>query len=152
MLLGEDRDAWLFDRESTMVDLIDSLTGQARQRIWLYDRVLDHDLYVRLRFRELISGLARRHQFNNLVTALDQRLVIVNQKPHVTEPMSTGQAGYQFPEAQAVIEIMVQHPVIQPDPLTRLASQGVDQIYHGALAVKQPGVPIFTQQQGILRG
>ncbi|MEO9751329.1 MAG: GNAT family N-acetyltransferase, partial [Marinobacter sp.] len=42
MLLGEDRDAWLFDRESTMVDLIDSLTGQARQRIWLYDRVLDH--------------------------------------------------------------------------------------------------------------
>ena len=77
MLLGEDRDAWLFDRESTMVDLIDSLTGQARQRIWLYDRVLDHDLYDRLRFRELISGLARRHRLS------DVRLLIHDDKPLV---------------------------------------------------------------------
>ena len=77
MLLGEDRDAWLFDRESTMVDLIDSLTGQARQRLWLYDRVLDHDLYDRLRFRELISGLARRHRLS------DVRLLIHDDKPLV---------------------------------------------------------------------
>ena len=77
MLLGEDRDAWLFDRENTMVELIDSLAGQARQRLWLYDRVLDHDLYDRLRFRELISGLARRHRLS------DVRLLIHDDKPLV---------------------------------------------------------------------
>ena len=77
MLLGEDRDAWLFDRENAMVELIDSLAGQARQRLWLYDRVLDHDLYDRLRFRELISGLARRHRLS------DVRLLIHDDKPLV---------------------------------------------------------------------
>ena len=77
MLLGEDRDAWLFDRENTMVELIDSLAGQARQRLWLYDRVLDHDLYDRLRFRELISSLARSHRLS------DVRLLIHDDKPLV---------------------------------------------------------------------
>lgn len=77
MLLGEDRDAWLFDSESSMVGLMDSVAGQARQRLWLYDRLLDHDLYDRLRFRELISSLARRHRLS------DVRLLIHDDKPLV---------------------------------------------------------------------
>ncbi|MCR8914022.1 GNAT family N-acetyltransferase [Marinobacter panjinensis] len=77
MLLGEDHDAWLFDSESTMTGLMDSVIGQARQRIWLYDRLLDHDLYDRLRFRELISTLARRHRLSEV------RLLIHDDKPLV---------------------------------------------------------------------
>lgn len=77
MLLGEDRDAWLFDSESTMTELMDSVTGQARQRIWLYDRLLDHDLYDRLRFRELVSTLARHHRLSEV------RLLIHDDKPLV---------------------------------------------------------------------
>lgn len=77
MLLGEDRDAWLFDNESTMTQLMDSVAGQARQRLWLYDRLLEHDLYDRLRFRELISTLARRHRLSEV------RLLIHDDKPLV---------------------------------------------------------------------
>lgn len=77
MLLGEDHDAWLFDSERTMTDLMDSVAGQARQRLWLYDRLLDHDLYDRLRFRELISALARRHRLSEV------RLLIHDDKPLV---------------------------------------------------------------------
>lgn len=77
MLLGKDRDAWLFNSESSMTGLMDSVTGQARQRIWLYDRLLDHDLYDRLRFRELISTLARRHRLSEV------RLLIHDDKPLV---------------------------------------------------------------------
>ena len=56
MLLGEDPHTWLFSSESDMTGLMDSVVGQARQRLWLYDRLLDHDLYDRLRFRELVSS------------------------------------------------------------------------------------------------
>lgn len=77
MLLGEDPDTWLFDHESAMTDLMDSVAGQARQRIWLYDRLLDHDLYDRLRFRELISTLARHHRLSEV------RLLIHDDKPVV---------------------------------------------------------------------
>ena len=77
MLLGKDGDAWLFDSERTMTDLLDSVAGQARQRIWLYDRLLDHDLYDRLRFRELISTLARYHRLSEV------RLLIHDDKPLV---------------------------------------------------------------------
>ncbi|MFO7529860.1 MAG: GNAT family N-acetyltransferase [Marinobacter sp.] len=77
LLLGEDRQSWLFDNETRMLALMDSLAGQAGQRIWLYDRFLDHDLYDRFRFRELISALARRHRLS------DVRLLIHDDKPLV---------------------------------------------------------------------
>ena len=62
MILGSDTDSWLFDTEARLLGLMDSVVGQAGQRIWLYDRLLEHDLYDRHRFRELISALARRHR------------------------------------------------------------------------------------------
>ncbi|MDX1816807.1 MAG: GNAT family N-acetyltransferase [Marinobacter sp.] len=76
-ILGEDPSSWLFDTETRMLALMDSLAGQARQRLWLYDRLLEHDLYDRGRFRELISVLARGHRLSEV------RLLIHDDKPLV---------------------------------------------------------------------
>mgnify|MGYP001627785039 CR=1 FL=1 len=62
MILGEDDQSWLIDADHQIPDLMDSLVGQARQRLWLYDRLLDHDLYDRQRLRDLLSWLARHHR------------------------------------------------------------------------------------------
>lgn len=75
MLLGNDRQSWLFASEHSMISLLDSLVGQASQRLWLYDRVLDHDTYDRHPFRELLSALARRHRLSEV------RLLIHDDKP-----------------------------------------------------------------------
>ncbi|MDO3722502.1 GNAT family N-acetyltransferase [Marinobacter sp. chi1] len=76
-ILGEDDTSWLFSEEKHMLSLMDSVAGQARQRIWLYDRFLEHELYDRFRFRELISQLARRHRLSEV------RLLIHDDKPLV---------------------------------------------------------------------
>ncbi|AOY87401.1 GNAT family N-acetyltransferase [Marinobacter salinus] len=75
MILGADSQTWLFNRESQMLDLMDTAVGQAGQRLWLYDRLLAHDLYDRSRFRELISALARRHRLSEV------RLLVHDDKP-----------------------------------------------------------------------
>ena len=77
MILGEDSATWRFSNEEQMVSLMDSVVGQAGQRLWLYDRFLDHDLYDRHRFRELISRLARGHRLSEV------RLLIHDDKPLV---------------------------------------------------------------------
>lgn len=77
MILGSDEGSWLFDTEAELLGLMDSVVGQAGQRIWLYDRLLEHDLYDRHRFRELISTLARRHRLSEV------RLLIHDDKPLV---------------------------------------------------------------------
>ncbi|MDY6840253.1 MAG: GNAT family N-acetyltransferase [Pseudomonadota bacterium] len=77
MILGSDEGSWLFDTEAKLLGLMDSVVGQAGQRIWLYDRLLEHDLYDRHRFRELISTLARRHRLSEV------RLLIHDDKPLV---------------------------------------------------------------------
>jgi hypothetical protein len=56
---------------------MDSVAGQAGQRLWLYDRALHHDLYDRMRLREILSALARRHRL------ADIRLLIHDDKPLV---------------------------------------------------------------------
>ncbi len=75
LIAGEDTKAWLFDTEAPLIGLMDSIVGQARQRVWLYDRFLDHDLYDRARFRELLSGLARKHRLSEV------RVLIHDDKP-----------------------------------------------------------------------
>ena len=76
-IMGQDNKAWLFDSEGDLIDLMDTVVGQARHRVWLYDRLLEHDLYDRRRFRELISTLARRHRLSEI------RLLIHDDKPLV---------------------------------------------------------------------
>jgi len=77
LILGADPESWLFDHEAPMLGLMDSLVGQVGQRLWLYDRILDHDLYDRPQLRELISEVARRHRLS------DVRLLIHDDKPLV---------------------------------------------------------------------
>lgn len=75
--LGADTQSWLFHRERQCTALLDSLVAQARQRLWLYDRTLGHDLYDRGRLRELVSELARHHRHSEV------RLLIHDDKPLV---------------------------------------------------------------------
>ena len=75
LILGADTESWLFAQEAPMLSLMDSLAGQARQRLWLYDRELDHNLYDRHNLRELLSALARRHRLSDI------RLLIHDDKP-----------------------------------------------------------------------
>lgn len=77
MILGQDSEAWLISGDDALRDLTDSICGQARQRLWLYDRVLDHGLYDRFRLREIVSALARGHRLSEV------RLLIHDDKPLV---------------------------------------------------------------------
>jgi len=77
LILGHDPDSWLFSDQTRMLSLMDSLVGQARQRLWLYDQTLEHTLYDRYPLRELISALARHHRFSEV------RLLIHDDKPLV---------------------------------------------------------------------
>ncbi|WP_303289337.1 GNAT family N-acetyltransferase [Marinobacter sp. SS5-14b] len=79
LILGADTESWLFDHEDTMLGLMDSLAGQAGQRLWLYDRNLDHELYDRHQLRELVSAVARRHRLSEV------RLLIHDDKPLVKQ-------------------------------------------------------------------
>lgn len=87
MLLGEDTQSWLFENESSMLDLMDSMVGQAGQRLWLYDRVLDHDLYDRHRFRELVSGLARRHRLSEIRLLIHDDQSLIKRRHQLVELM-----------------------------------------------------------------
>ncbi|OZB11183.1 MAG: GNAT family N-acetyltransferase [Marinobacter sp. 34-60-7] len=77
LILGQDDESWLFSDDATQLHLLDSLAGQANQRFWLYDRLLDHERYDRHRLRELISEIARRHRLSEV------RLLIHDDKPLV---------------------------------------------------------------------
>ena len=74
MNLGDDSRSWLFERQQQLVELMHSLAGQARQRLWLYDNTLDFDLYGQPCFCELVSQMARRHRLS------DVRLLIQDDK------------------------------------------------------------------------
>ncbi|MEX2474816.1 GNAT family N-acetyltransferase [Marinobacter sp.] len=75
LLLGEDQKSWAFSSEHLMITLLDSLAGQATQRLWLYDRLLEHSLYDRHQFREIVSAVARRHPLSDI------RILIHDDKP-----------------------------------------------------------------------
>lgn len=75
LISGEDTRTWLFDTEALLIRLMDSVVGQARQRVWLYDRFLEYDLYDRARLRELLSTLARHHRLSEV------RILIHHDRP-----------------------------------------------------------------------
>lgn len=77
LILGSDTESWIFHTETDLLGLMDSLVAQAGQRVWLYDDLLDHDLYDRYRLRELISAVARRHRLSEV------RILIHDDKPLV---------------------------------------------------------------------
>ncbi|GGE60386.1 hypothetical protein GCM10011533_11180 [Streptosporangium jomthongense] len=87
LILGADTQSWLFDNERSMLDLMDSMVGQAGKRLWLYDRILDHDLYDRHRFRELVSGLARRHRLSEIRLLIHDDQPLVKRRHQLVELM-----------------------------------------------------------------
>lgn len=87
MLLGTDTQPWLFANESSMLDLMDSMVGQTSQRLWLYEQVLDHDLYDRHRFRELISSLARGHRLSDIRLLIHDDQPLVKRRHQLVELM-----------------------------------------------------------------
>ena len=102
LILGTDAESWLFDHEAPMLGLMDSLVGQAGQRLWLYDRILDHDLYDRHQLRELISAVARRHRLS------DVRLLIHDDKPLV-------QRRHQLVELMRRLTSRIELRLVNPD-------------------------------------
>lgn len=87
LIAGEDTKAWLFDTEAPLIRLMDSIVGQARQRVWLYDRFLDHDLYDRARFRELLSGLARKHRLSEVRILIHDDQPLMKRRHRLVELM-----------------------------------------------------------------
>ncbi len=102
LILGQDREAWLFDSDDGLRDLTDSVCGQARQRIWLYDRLLEHGLYDRFRLREIISGLARSHRLAEV------RLLVHDDKPLV-------QRRHQLVELMRRLPSKIELRLVNPD-------------------------------------
>ncbi|WP_417514061.1 GNAT family N-acetyltransferase [Marinobacter sp.] len=85
--LGADSQSWLFDNESSLHDLMDSMVGQASQRLWLYDRILSHERYDRHRFRELVSSLARRHRLSEIRLLIHDDQPLIKRRHQLVELM-----------------------------------------------------------------
>lgn len=87
MICGEDPNAWLFDTAISLIALMDSVVGQARQRIWLYDCFLEHDLYDRSRLRELLSSLARGHRLSEIRILIHDDRPLIKRRHRLVELM-----------------------------------------------------------------
>lgn len=118
LLLEKDHQSWLFDNESRMLALMDSLAGQAGHRIWLYDRLLEHDLYDRFRFRELISALARRHRLSEV------RLLIHDDKPLVKRRHQLVELMRRLPSRMELRLVNTDYPV-DDQPFMLVDREGV---------------------------
>lgn len=118
MIVGIDRDSWLFESEDRLVALMDSVVGQAGQRFWLYDRLLSHDLYDRPRFRELISTLARRHRLSEV------RLLIHNDKPLVKRRHRLVELMRRLPSRMELRLVNTDYPVAD-QPFALVDREGV---------------------------
>lgn len=116
--LGADSRSWLFDRPQQMRELMGSLAGQARQRVWLYDATLDHELYGRPDFCELISQVARRHRHS------DVRLLITDYKPLIQRRHGLVELMRRLPSS---IELRLLHDttVAEKKPFMLADRQGV---------------------------
>ncbi|WP_166265833.1 GNAT family N-acetyltransferase [Marinobacter caseinilyticus] len=123
LVVGQDNESWLFSSERDFIALTDSIASQARQRLWLYDRLLDHDHFDRLRFRELLSNLARRHRLSEV------KLLIHHDKPLV-------QRRHQIIELMRRLPSKIQLRLVSPDHPTddrafMIADRGALIVRHG---------------------
>ncbi|MEE3170519.1 MAG: N-acetyltransferase, partial [Pseudomonadota bacterium] len=95
-----------------------SVVGQAGQRIWLYDRLLSHDLYDRHRFRDLISTLARRHRLSEV------RLLIHDDKPLVKRRHQLVELMRRLPSRMELRLVNTDYPVAD-QPFALVDREGV---------------------------
>jgi len=87
MNLGDDSRSWLFERQQQLVELMHSLAGQARQRLWLYDNTLDFDLYGQPCFCELVSQMARRHRLSDVRLLIQDDTALTQRQHRLAELM-----------------------------------------------------------------
>ena len=87
MILAADAAPWSFSGETAMASLTDALSGQAKQRLWLYEQVLDHQLYDRHRFRELVSSIARKHPQAEVRILIHDDRPLVERRHRIVELM-----------------------------------------------------------------
>ncbi|WP_404362029.1 GNAT family N-acetyltransferase [Marinobacter sp.] len=104
MIYGRDPEAWFCEDERSLRDLTDSVAGQARQRLWLYDRLLSHDLYDRFRLREILSAIARRHRLS------DVRLLVHDDGPLVKRRHQLVELMRRLPSSMELRLISPDHP------------------------------------------
>ncbi|MDC0662037.1 GNAT family N-acetyltransferase [Marinobacter sp. SS21] len=104
MVMGKDHGSWPVASEQQLVQVMDSVANQARQKLWLYDRELEHDLYDRQRFREILSALARRHRLSEI------RLLIHDDKPLVKKRHQIVELMKRLPSKIELRTISEDHP------------------------------------------
>lgn len=102
--LGEDATTWPFESESLWQDLIRSLCGQARHRVQIYERQLDHDRYDDPLLAELLSDLARRHR------ATEVRILIHDDRPLVLRRHRLVELMHRLPSSISLRLVNNQYP------------------------------------------
>ncbi|MDV2079068.1 GNAT family N-acetyltransferase [Marinobacter xestospongiae] len=118
MVLGQDEERWLVNTEADLVANLDSLANQARKQLWLYDRELEHDLYDRLRFREIVSALARGHRH------CDIRLLVHDDRPLVKKRHQIVELMKRLP-SKIELRLVNQDYPIEDYPFLLAERQGV---------------------------
>lgn len=116
--LGEDSRSWLFERQAQAVELMNSLVGQARQRVWLFDMTLDHELYGQPDFCDLISQVARRHRQS------DVRLLIMDDKPLVQRRHRLVELMRRLPSS-IELRLAGETTAVEKEPFVLVDRQGV---------------------------
>lgn len=116
--LGSDETMWHVDTETEYRNFTDSLAGQARQRIWLYDRTLDHALYDHQRLRDIFSALARSHRLAEI------RLLIHDDKPLVQRRHQLVELLRRLPSKISLRLVSESHPT-EEQPFILVDREGV---------------------------
>lgn len=121
--LNADSRSWLFDRRPQLVELMNSLAGQSRQRLWLYDNTLDHGLYGQPRFCDLVSQVARRHPLSQV------RLLIHNDQALTQRQHGLVELMRRLPSS---IELRLLSEVVPSDQQPFMLADGQGVLYrHG---------------------
>lgn len=104
MLLGRDDGSWLYSDVRDWTQLAHTLAGQASQRLWIYDRLLEHDRYDAEFFCDELSRLARRHR------ATEIRILIQDDRPLVERRHRVVQLMQRLPSSISLKLINPNYP------------------------------------------
>ncbi len=116
--LGADSRSWLFAHQAQALELMNSLVGQARQRVLVFDMTLYHEFYGQPDFCELISQVARRHRQS------DVRLLIMDDKPLVQRRHRLVELMRRLPSS-IELRLLNDTTVAEKEPFMLVDRQGV---------------------------
>ena len=104
MQLGRDDSSWLYSDLRDWSQLANHLIGQASQRLWIYDRQLEHERYDSEFLYDEISRLARRHR------ATEVRFLIQDDRPLVERRHRLVQLMQRLPSSISLKLINTDYP------------------------------------------